>query len=254
MGDVGQIGQVGQILVSEIAGTGVLMTLGVGVGANVTLARTFGTGGGYLMVALGWALGVFAGVHVAHASGAHLNPAMTLGMLARSFVPGGPGEYAPGITITAVTTVAYVAGELVGAICGVVVAWSVYRAHFDSHPVAHDKLAAMATGPAIRSLGRNAFGEGVATFVLVFVLLQLALTPSELGPLGVALTVLGVGLGLGGVTGWAINPARDLGGRIAHALLPIRGKGSSDWSYAWVPVVGPVVGGVLGGVAAQLMS
>lgn len=248
------MGDVGQVFLSEIAGTGVLMTLGVGVGANVTLSRAFGKGGGFLMVALGWSLGVFAGVHVAHASGAHLNPAMTLGMLARSVIPGGPAEYAPGIAITVMTTTAYLMGELIGAIGGAVLAWSVYRSHFDKHPVPHDKLAAMATGPAIRSLGRNAFGEGVATFVLVFVLLQLALTPSELGPLGVALTVLGVGLGLGGVTGWAINPARDLGGRIAHAILPIRGKGTSDWSYAWVPVAGPVVGGVLGGLAAQGMS
>ena len=248
------MGDVGQILVSEFVGTAVLMTLGVGVGANVSLTSTFGKGSGYLMVAFGWSLGVFAGVHVAHASGAHLNPAMTLGILARSVVPGGAGEYAPGIAITVATTLAYLAGELAGAICGAMLAWSVYRAHFDKHPVATDKLAAMATGPALRSLGRNAFGEGVATFILVFVLLQLALTPSAIGPLGVALTVLGVGLGLGGVTGWAINPARDLGGRIAHAVLPIRGKGGSDWSYAWVPVVGPIVGGVLGGVGAQLMS
>ena len=243
-------GDVWRILLSEGAGTAVLMTLGVGVCANMTLARTFGRGGGYLVVAVGWSLGVFAGVVVAQESGAHLNPAVTLAILAQSATANGPAEFAPGIEITAASTLAYLVAELLGAFVGAVAAWAVYRQHYDEHTVAADKLGSMATAPAIRSLPTNVFGEGVATFVLVLVLFLLARTPSELGPLGMALVVLGVGLGLGGVTGWAINPARDLGGRLAHAALPIRGKGPSDWSYAWVPVVGPCVGGVLGGLAA----
>lgn len=247
-------GDVARILVSEIAGTAVLMTLGVGVCANMTLSKTFGRGGGYLVVALGWSLGVFAGVVVAQDSGAHLNPAITLGILAQSLTPDGPAEFAPGIAITLATTLAYLVAELLGAFLGAVAAWAVYRQHYDAHPVAADKLGSMATAPAIRSLPTNLFSEGVATFVLVLVLLLLAGTPSQLGPLGMALVVLGVGLGLGGVTGWAINPARDLGGRLAHAALPMRGKGTSDWSYAWVPVVGPCLGGVLGALAAVAVA
>jgi glycerol uptake facilitator protein len=245
---------VGRILLSEVAGTAVLMTLGVGVCANMTLSRTFGRGGGYLVVALGWSLGVFAGVVVAQDSGAHLNPAVTLAILAQGATTGGPAEFAPGIGISVATTLAYLGAELLGAFVGAVAAWAVYRQHYDAHPGQAEKLASMATAPAIRSLPTNVFGEGVATFVLVLVLLLLARTPSELGPLGMSLVVLGVGLGLGGVTGWAINPARDLGGRLAHAALPIRGKGGSDWSYAWVPVVGPSVGGVLGGLAAVAIA
>jgi glycerol uptake facilitator protein len=246
--------EIGPILLSETAGSGVMMTIGVGVAANATLVRTFGRGGGYLMIALGWALGVYAGVYVAHDSGAHLNPAVTVGKLMSWLVAGGPGQFAPGIAITGATTAAYLAAELLGAFCGAVLAWSVYREHYDLHPKPVEVLATMATGPAIRSLPRNLLGEAVATFVLVLVLMRLDLTPSQVGPLGVALTVLGIGLGLGGVTGWAINPARDLGARVAHAVLPIRGKGGSNWSYAWVPVVGPLVGGSCGAIAAQLMA
>lgn len=248
------MGVVETVFLAEAAGTGAMMTLGVGVGANVTLVRTFGNGGGPVMIALGWALGVYAGVHVAHASGAHLNPAVTLGKLVSMLVADGPGEYAPGVAITAVTTFAYLGGEFLGAIIGACLAWVVYRSHYEVHPNPAEVLGTMTTGPAIRYLGRNLVGEVVATFMLVFVLFQLALTPSQVGPLGVALTVLAIGLGLGGVTGWAINPARDLGGRLAHALLPLPNKTGSDWSYAWVPIIGPLIGGSLGAVAAQLMS
>ncbi|MBI9113937.1 MIP/aquaporin family protein [Sanguibacter suaedae] len=242
------------VLASEGAGTAVLLLLGVGVSANATLTDTFGRGGGYLMVALGWSLGVFAGVYVAHPSGAHLNPAVTLAITAQSLLPGGPTELAPGIPVSLVTVLAYLVAELGGAFAGAVAAWAVYRPHFDRHPEPRETLGALATAPAVRSGPSNVLGEGVATFVLVLVLLVLARTPTELGPLASALVVLAVGLGLGGTTGWAINPARDLAGRLAHAVLPIAGKGPSDWAYAWVPVVGPVAGGVLGGLAAHALG
>jgi len=247
-----------QIALSELAGTGVLLALGVGVGANLALPATGGRAGGNLMGAVGWSLGVFAGVVVGARSGAHLNPAVTLGMIAS-----GAEELAPGVPVSAWAVSAYLIGQLVGAVLGSAVAWAAYRQHLDAAvgaqaatlaaPRRSPTLGIFATGPGIRSWPHNLLTETVATFLLVLVLLSLAETPSALGPLGAALVVLGVGLGMGGPTGWAINPARDLGARLAHALLPIRGKGGSDWGYAWVPVVGPTLGGVLGGIAAALL-
>ena len=234
------------VFFSEIAGTGMLLLLGCGVVANVILAGTKGFGGGWLLINFGWGLGVFAGVYVAFKSGAHLNPAVTLGLLAN-----GVDQYAPGVDVTFGSTLVYLAGEMVGAFLGAVLAWLSYREHFDTTEDPALQLAVFSTGPAIRNYAWNLVTEIIGTFVLVFVILFFGSTPSGLGPLAVALLVVGIGASLGGPTGYAINPARDLGPRIAHALLPIKGKGNSDWGYSWVPVVGPIIGGVLAGLLAN---
>lgn len=240
------------VFVSEIVGTAMLLLLGGGVVANVILAKNKGFGGGFLMINIGWGLAVFAGVTVAFASGAHLNPAVTIG-LAMS----GLTEFAPGVAVSVTSVLLYWAGQLIGAFIGAVIVFLAYKKHFDEEPDAGTKLAVFSTGPAIRSYGWNTFTEIVGTFVLVFVVIGFGRAEpaglAALGALPVALLVVGIGASLGGPTGYAINPARDLGPRIAHALLPIKGKGSSDWSYSWVPVVGPLIGGALAGVAATAL-
>lgn len=235
----------GQVFVSEVIGTGLLLLLGAGVVANVILPKNKGFNGGWLLINFGWGLAVFAGVYAAWRSGAHLNPAVTLGLLAN-----GAEEYAPGVPVDTASTLTYLAGEMVGAFLGAILAFLAYKKHFDEDADAATKLAVFSTGPAIRSYGWNLVTEAIGTFVLVYIVIQFGNTPTGLGPLAVALLVVGIGASLGGPTGYAINPARDLGPRIAHALLPIKGKGSSDWSYSWVPVVGPIIGGVVAGLVA----
>ena len=234
---------VGEIFISEVAGTFMLLLLGAGVVANVVLAKTKGNGGGnggsWLLINFGWGLAVFSGVYVAFDSGAHINPAVTFGLLAA------------GESFTAAEFAAYLGGEMVGAFLGGVVAWLAYKDHFDATDDPGLKLAVFSTGPEIRNPAMNFITEAIGTFVLVFVILQFGRSPADLGPLSVALLVTGIGASLGGPTGYAINPARDLGPRIAHAVLPIKGKGDSDWGYAWVPVLGPIAGGVLAGLASQ---
>lgn len=227
------------IILPEAAGTFLLILLGCGVVANVALAGTKGNGGGFLMVNFGWGIGVFAGVYAAVDSGAHLNPAVTFGLMAS------------GADITVSQALQYILGQFIGAILGAVFCWLAYKQHFDDEPDPANKLGVFSTGPAKRSYAWNLVTEIIATFVLVFVILAFAGTPTELGPLAVALLVVGIGASLGGPTGYAINPARDLGPRIAHAILPIKGKGSSDWGYSWVPVLGPIIGGVLAGLLAD---
>ncbi|RIJ66994.1 aquaporin family protein [Nakamurella silvestris] len=222
----------GHIFLYETMGTAMLLLLGCGVVANVVLKGTKGNGGGWLLINFGWGLGVFAGVYVAFKSGAHLNPAVTVAQLIMGKIDFGQA-------------LIYWAAQMVGAFIGAVLCWLAYRDHFDAEPDPALKLAVFSTGPAIRNPVWNTITEVIGTFVLVFVILISGGTPSGLGPLFVALLVVGIGASLGGPTGYAINPARDLAPRIAHALLPIKGKGSSDWSYAWVPVVGPVVGAIL---------
>src|SRR3954469_7051463 len=226
-----------------------LLLLGTGVVANAILAKNKGFGGGWLLICFGWGLGVFAGVTVAAYSGAHLNPAVTLGIL----VAGGiPDPVLP-------TVLTYFAGEFVGAFIGAVLSWLAYRQHFDAEQDPAAKLGVFSTGPAIRSYGWNLVTEIIATFVLVFVVIAFGHQPGQaaglaaLGALPVALLVVGIGASLGGPTGYAINPARDLGPRIAHAILPIKGKGSSDWSYSWVPIVGPIIGGLIAGWLALVL-
>lgn len=234
------------IFLYEIAGTAMLTLLGGGVVANVILGKTKGNGGGWLLINFGWGLAVFAGVYVAYKTGAHLNPAVTVGLLA-----GGGGEYADGIPVTFANTIAYFAAEMIGAFLGAVICWLAYKTHYDQEKDAGTILGTFSTGPEIRSYGWNLVTEIIATFVLVFVIIMFGKTPSGLGPLAVALLVVGIGASLGGPTGYAINPARDLGPRLAHAVLPIPHKGGNDWGYSWVPVVGPLLGGVLAGLVSM---
>lgn len=213
----------GLYFLSEMVGTGLLVLLGCGVVANVALAKTKGNAGGFLMVNWGWGLAVFAGVLASAYSGAILNPAVGIGLLIAG-------------TIDAPMFFVAFAAEMVGAIIGAILCWAAYKQHFDDEPEAANKLGVFSTGPAIRSYGANFVTEVIATFVLVFIILAFADygdvnvgVPGGLGPLTalpVALLVVGIGASLGGPTGYAINPARDLGPRIAHAILPIKGKGS----------------------------
>jgi glycerol uptake facilitator protein len=235
------------VFFSEVTGTGILILLGVGVVANVSLPKNYGNAGGWIVIIFGWGLAVFAGVYAAATSGAHLNPAVTVGLWAS-----GAEQYAPGVDITFGSTLVYFAGELTGAFLGAVLAWLAYRAHYNDAESAGTQLGTFSTGPAINSPLDNVMTELIGTFVLVYIILRFGDTPSEIGPLAVALLVVGIGASLGGPTGYAINPARDLGPRIAHAVLPIRGKGGSDWGYSWVPVVGPLVGAVLAGLLARV--
>lgn len=237
------------VFVSEVLGTAMLLLLGCGVVANAILPKVKGANANFLMIGFGWGIAVFAGVYVAFKSGAHLNPAVTIGILAS-----GAEEYAPGVAVSVASTLVYFAAEFLGAFLGAVLAWLAYRQHFDQDADPATKLAVFSTGPEIRSYGWNLVTEVIATFVLVFVILVFGSTPSGLGPLAVALLVVGIGISLGGPTGYAINPARDLGPRVAHAVLPIKGKGSSDWAYSWVPIAGPVIGAVIAGLAASVYA
>lgn len=228
--------------VSEILGTAILIVLGAGVVATVLLPKSKGINGGWLLICFGWGLAVMAGVYVAYKSGGHLNPAVTLGLLV------GGMDFAKGISPTISHMLVYWAAQMIGAFLGAVIAFLAFKKHFDEEADPAAKLGIFATGPAIRSYGWNVVTELIGTFVLVFWVVASGKTPSGLGPLAVGLLIVGIGASLGGPTGYAINPARDLGPRIAHFVLPIKGKGSSDWSYSWVPVVGPLLGGVIGGL------
>lgn len=226
---------------AEVVGTMFLVLLGDGVVAAVVLNKTKAQNSGWMVITTGWALGVAMGVYaVGRISGAHLNPAITLGLAVI-------GRF----SWRAVPT--YMAAQFLGAFLGAVIVWLAYLAHW---PVTEDKsakLVVFSTVPAIRRLPMNLLTEIIGTFVLMFgvlaILANAAPTQSGLFPLLVGFLVWSIGLSLGAPTGYAINPARDLGPRLAHALLPIAGKGDSDWSYSWVPVLGPVLGGVAGAVA-----
>ena len=233
---------IGDAFVSELLGSAVLILLGAGSVATVLLPKSKGFNGGWLLINFGWGFAVMAGVYVAYKSGGHLNPAVTIGL----FVAG--MDFAKGIDPTVSNMLVYWAGQLIGAFIGAVLAFLAFKKHFDEKADPGTKLGVFATGPAIRSYGWNFVTELLGTFVLVFWVIVAGKTPSGLGPLAVALLIVGIGASLGGPTGYAINPTRDLGPRIAHFVLPIPDKGSSDWSYSWVPVFGPLVGGVLAGL------
>lgn len=220
----------------EVLGTFLLMVLGLGVNANVSLNKTYGSGSGWIVVAWGWAIAVFVAVFVSgEISGAHINPAVTVGLAAAGkfswiLVPG------------------YIIAQMIGAIIGASLVWYHYKDHFEATEDQGTKLGVFSTGPAISKTGSNFYSEVFGTFVLVLGVLYLAAPDVGLGSISalpVGLLVLGIGLSLGGTTGYAINPARDLGPRIAHAILPIKGKGRSKWGYSWIPVIGPVLGGAI---------
>ncbi len=237
------------VFFSEVIGTAILIVLGTGVVANVVLPKAGGFEGGTLMINFGWGLGVFGGVYSAYKSGAHLNPAVTIGLWAD-----GASTYAKGVNVTFGSTLVYFAGEFLGAFIGAVAMWLAYKKQFDDRLDA-PSLGIFSTGPAIKSYGWNLVTEIVATFVLVFYVLVSGVTNQTngaAGALGVALVVVGIGASLGGPTGYAINPARDLAPRVAHFLLPIPNKDESNWSYSWVPVVGPIIGAVLAAGVARL--
>jgi glycerol uptake facilitator protein len=228
----------------EFIGTGMLIVLGQGVVANVVLQQTKGHNSGWIVISFGWAIAVFVGVYCsAAASGAHLNPAVTLGFAVLGKIPWA-------------SVPIYFAAQLLGAMTGSLLAWLSYRGHFNATTDANAKLAVFCTGPAIRNTGNNLLTEIIGTFVLIFGVLHIASPSSTLGALDalpVALLVLGIGLSLGGPTGYAINPARDLGPRIMHALLPVPGKRDSDWSYAWIPVIGPLLGALLAALLFKML-
>jgi glycerol uptake facilitator protein len=230
---------------SEIIGTALIIAFGNGVVANVVLAKTKGHNSGWIVISFGWAIAVFIGVYAsAAASGAHLNPAVTISLAA---IGDFPWADVPG----------YLAAQLTGACIGQVLVWLNYKQHFDATEDAGAQLACFSTGPAIRNLPYNLLTEITATFIFILAILFITKPEMKLGALDalpVALLVLGIGLSLGGPTGYAINPARDLGPRIMHSILPMRGKGSSDWSYAWVPIVGPVIGGLLAAFFFQFLK
>ncbi|MGH3520661.1 MAG: MIP/aquaporin family protein [Haloechinothrix sp.] len=234
----------GSIFLWEMLGTGVLILLGAGVVANNMLRSTLGHGTGFLFVCFGWAFAVFAGASVAAPSGAHINPAVTLGLAVA-----GKAEWAD--------VPVYVAGQMVGAIIGAMLCWAAYKPQLDAHPEPQKTLGIFSTGPTIPNHAWNLVTEIIGTFVLVgWILLSPSYQAgpddvpqfgnSALGYAAVAFVVLVIGTSLGGPTGYAINPARDLGPRIAYAfLMPIRSKGTGNWGYSWVPVVGPLAGGAL---------
>jgi glycerol uptake facilitator protein len=221
------------IFIGEIVGTFFLILLGNGVVANVVLNKTKGNNSGWIVITFGWCIAVFVGVFVASkASGAHLNPAVTIALAMLHKISWG-------------VVPEYIGGQMIGAMLGSVGVWAAYGKHFTATDDVGAKLATFSTGPAIRSPFHNLLTEIIGTFVLIFGVLFIIAPSSSLGALDalpVALLVLGIGLSLGGPTGYAINPARDLGPRIMHAILPIGSKGSSDWKYAWIPVAGPVIG------------
>ena len=247
-----------EIFLAEVVGTAILILLGDGVVANVVLAKTKGHNSGWMVIATAWGLAVAMAVYaVGRVSGAHLNPAVTLGLasigsLAWAQVP------------------IYVAGQMLGAIVGAVLVYLSYMPHWQATDDQAAKLAVFCTGPAIRSPGANFLTEVIGTAMLLFGVLAIGANAIEIqsasdidlsavystgiAPLLVGFLVWAIGLSLGGPTGYAINPARDLGPRIAHALLPIAGKGDSDWGYSWVPVVGPIIGGVIGALLFQAVD
>jgi glycerol uptake facilitator protein len=225
--------------VAEFLGTAFIIIIGNGVVANVVLPKTKGNNGGLISIVLGWMIAVFVGVYMtADSSGAHLNPAVTFALAAAgkfdwSMVP------------------MYILAQMLGAMFGAFIVWMIYKDHINEAGSAADQLAIFSTGPSIRRLPQNFITETLATLVFILGILFIQPADNNLGALSalpVALLVGGIGFGLGGPTGWAINPARDLGPRIMHFLLPMKGKGSSDWSYAPVPVFGPIVGGILAGI------
>jgi glycerol uptake facilitator protein len=212
----------------EFIGTALLILLGESVNANVSLKKTFGNASGWIVITFGWGLAVFVAAYVsAPYSGAHLNPALTVGLAATGAFKGSIGGY--------------IVAQMLGAITGACLVYLIYKPHLDVEENADTKLGVFATSPAIPALFSNFMAEFIGTFLLVFGVMMAGGAKID-GPLPVALLIVVIGMSTGGATGYAINPARDLGPRIAHALLPIKGKRDSNWKYSWLPVVAPVCG------------
>jgi glycerol uptake facilitator protein len=228
----------------ELIGTAFLILLGDGVVANVVLNKTKGNNSGWLVITFGWAIAVFVGVYISAAqSGAHLNPAVSIALAAA-----GKFDWA--------SVPLYIAGQFAGAMIGALLVWIAYKKHFDETTDADAKLAVFCNSPAIRNTAFNLATEIIGTFALVFGIFFITSADVKLGSLDalpVALLVLGIGLGLGGPTGYAINPARDLGPRIMHFILPIKNKRDSGWGYSWIPVIGPVTGGIIAALAYNII-
>ncbi|HEV8513654.1 MAG TPA: MIP/aquaporin family protein [Cyclobacteriaceae bacterium] len=222
---------------AEFFGTLILVLLGNGVVAGVILHKTKSENAGWLTIVMGWGLAVTLGIYaVGRISGAHLNPAITIALAMSGSFPSNQ-------------VIGYILAQFAGAFSGAVLVWLHYLPHWKETTDQPTKLAVFSTAPAIRNVFSNLIGEIIATAVLVLGILFIGANEftKGLNPLVIGLLIISIGLSLGGTTGFAINPARDLGPRIAHFVLPIAGKGNSDWSYAWIPVVGPVIGGMLGG-------
>jgi glycerol uptake facilitator protein len=239
----------GSAFLGEFLGTMILILLGNGVVAGVLLNKSKAEGSGWIVITAGWAFAVMAGVFTSIACGssdAHLNPAVTLGLAVRA---GNFSKVAP-----------YFAAQMLGALAGAVLVWVHYLPHWRETPDAGSKLACFCTAPAIRNLAANLVSEVIATFVLVFVVGAIfsrsvaASGPGALGPYLVGSLVWGIGLSLGGTTGYAINPARDFGPRLAHGILPVAGKGGSDWSYGTIAIIGPLIGGALAGWLLRVLG
>ncbi|UHG91194.1 MIP/aquaporin family protein [Spirosoma oryzicola] len=234
--------------IGELIGTAVLLFLGNGVVANVVLKQTKGESAGWIVITAGWAFAVTMGVFVAKSFGsvdAHLNPAVTVAFAVAT------NDYSH--------VVPYITAQLIGSFIGATLVWLHYSPHWAATPDPADKLACFGTGPAIRKPGANFLSEMLATLVLILGLAgisskNLGELAIGVGPYLVGILVWSIGLSLGGTTGYAINPARDLGPRLAHAVLPIPSKGTSDWAYAWVPIVGPLVGAIIGGLFIRFFT
>lgn len=235
--------------IAEVLGTMLLILLGNGAVANVVLPGTKGNNSGWIVITIGWGLGVFVGVTVAGpVSGAHINPAVTVGLAIAGLFPWAK-------------VAMFILSQMLGASIGAFLVWLFYRHHFNKTEDPEAQLACFSTGPAIRKTASNLISEIIGTFVLIFVILYIS-EPSmnipgveetkiglgTLGALPVALLVTAIGLSLGGTTGYAINPARDLGPRIMHSILPINNKGASDWRYSWIPILGPLGGAAIAAV------
>ena len=241
--------------VAEVVGTALLCLMGNGVVANVVLSRTKGNSSGWIVISAGWGMAVFVAVCcAATASGAHLNPAVTLGLAAAD-------------RFAVADVVPYIGCQMLGAMLGATLVYAIYAPHYRVTEDAEGVRATFCTSPAIPDTVSNLLSEMLGTFVLVFVVLSfsdpslaidghsdVAIGLGSLGALPVGLLVFAIGLSLGGTTGYAINPARDLGPRIVHQLLPIAGKGPSDWHYAWIPVAGPVVGGIAAAFVWRMLA
>ncbi|MDR1266168.1 MAG: aquaporin family protein [Propionibacteriaceae bacterium] len=268
----------GSVFLSEFVGTAILVLMGAGVCCGVSLNQSKAKDSGWIVISWGWGIAVFTGVLTAAKTGGHLNPAVTVGLAAnamasdpvtascsaatRWFVPPADGDCTNAIAVSGATIAIYLLAEFTGAFVGAALAWLAFKKQFDIDQPDGAKLGVFSTGPTVRSYGWNVVTEAIATFVLVFIVLAAGnfggggtpvVNMGWLGALGVAILIVGIGLSLGGPTGYAINPARDLSPRLWHAVMPAPNKGSSDWAYAWVPVAGPLIGGLVAGLAATVL-